>query len=100
MLTDRGIAWWEMTKRKLGGDVNRITWEQFNESFYAKFFSVIVKYAKRQEFMNLKQGDMTVEQYDVEFDMLSRFDPDVIRDEVVGTEKFVRGLKLDIQSLV
>ncbi|TYJ97506.1 gag-protease polyprotein [Cucumis melo var. makuwa] len=92
----RGTAWWEMTKRKLGGDVNRITWEQFNENFYAKFFSVIVKYAKRQEFLNLEQGDMTVEQYDVEFDMLSRFDPDVIRDEAVGTEKFVRGLRLDI----
>ncbi|TYK09692.1 pol protein [Cucumis melo var. makuwa] len=38
-----------------------------------------LRYAKQQEFLNLEQGNMTVEQYDVEFDMLSRFAPDVVR---------------------
>ncbi|KAA0045223.1 gag protease polyprotein [Cucumis melo var. makuwa] len=33
----------------LGGDVNQITWEQFNESFYAKFFSDNLRYTKQQE---------------------------------------------------
>ncbi|KAA0037241.1 ty3-gypsy retrotransposon protein [Cucumis melo var. makuwa] len=58
----RGITWWETVERMLGGDVSKITWEQFKESFYAKFFSTNVKYAKQQEFLNLEQGDMTVEQ--------------------------------------
>ncbi|TYK29226.1 gag protease polyprotein [Cucumis melo var. makuwa] len=80
--------------------MNKITWEQFKENFYAKFFSANVKHAKLQEFLNLEQGDMTVEQYDVEFDMLSRFAPDVVRDEAARTEKFVRGLRLDIQGIV
>ncbi|KAL0561248.1 hypothetical protein IC582_001670 [Cucumis melo] len=53
-----------------------------------------------QEFLNLEQGDMTVEQYDAEFDMLSRFAPDVVRDEAARTEKFVRGLRLDLQGIV
>ncbi|KAA0049996.1 gag protease polyprotein [Cucumis melo var. makuwa] len=39
MLTDRGTAWWETAERMLGGDVGQINWEQFKESFYAKFFS-------------------------------------------------------------
>ncbi|TYK07887.1 gag protease polyprotein [Cucumis melo var. makuwa] len=39
MLTDRGTAWWETTERMLEGDVGQITWQQFKESFYAKFFS-------------------------------------------------------------
>ncbi|KAL4013399.1 hypothetical protein IC575_025568 [Cucumis melo] len=43
---------------------------------------------------------MTVEQYDTEFDMLSRFAPDVVRDEAARTEKFVRGLRLDLQGIV
>ncbi|KAL0543974.1 hypothetical protein IC582_019084 [Cucumis melo] len=43
---------------------------------------------------------MTVEQYDVEFDMLSRFAPDMVRDEAARTEKFVRGLRLDLQGIV
>ncbi|KAA0032717.1 hypothetical protein E6C27_scaffold853G00560 [Cucumis melo var. makuwa] len=84
----------------LGGDVSKITWEQFKESFYAKLFSANVKYAKQQEFLNLEQDDMTVEQYDAEFDMLSHFAPDVVKDEDARTEKFVRGLRLDLQGIV
>ncbi|KAA0063443.1 Retrotransposable element Tf2 [Cucumis melo var. makuwa] len=61
----------------LRADISKITWEQFKDSFYAKFFYTNVKYAKQQEFLNLEQGDMTVEQYDAEFDMLSRFSLDV-----------------------
>ncbi|KAL0549645.1 hypothetical protein IC582_014132 [Cucumis melo] len=100
MLTDRGTTWWETTERMLGGGVSQITWQQFKESFYAKFFSVRLRDAKRQEFLNLEQGDMTVEQYDVEFDMLSRFAPEMIATEAARADKFVRGLRLDIQGLV
>ncbi|KAL0534251.1 hypothetical protein IC582_028540 [Cucumis melo] len=100
MLTDRGTAWWETTERMLGGDVSQITWQQFKESFYAKFFSASLRDAKRQEFLNLEQGDMTVEQYDAEFDMLSRFTPEMIAIEAARADKFVRGLRLDIQGLV
>ncbi|KAL0536920.1 hypothetical protein IC582_025883 [Cucumis melo] len=100
MLTDRGTAWWETTERMLGGDVSQITWQQFKESFYAKFFSASLRDAKRQEFLNLEQGDMTVEQYNAEFDMLSRFAPEMIATEAARADKFVRGLRLDIQGLV
>ncbi|KAL0546091.1 hypothetical protein IC582_015996 [Cucumis melo] len=100
MLTDRGTAWWETTERMLGGDVSQITWQQFKESFYAKFFSASLRDAKRQEFLNLEQGDMIVEQYDAEFDMLSRFAPEMIATEAARADKFVRGLRLDIQGLV
>ncbi|KAL0560141.1 hypothetical protein IC582_000535 [Cucumis melo] len=100
MLTDRGTAWWETTERMLGGDVSQITWQQFKESFYAKFFSASLRDAKRQEFLNLEQGDMTVEQYDAEFDMLSSFAPEMIATEAARADKFVRGLRLDIQGLV
>ncbi|KAA0036161.1 ty3-gypsy retrotransposon protein [Cucumis melo var. makuwa] len=99
-LEDRGTAWWETTERMLGGDVNQITWEQFKENFYAKFFSVSLRYAKQQEFLNLEQDDMIVEQCDVEFNMISRFSHDVVRDEAVKTEKFVRGLRLGLQDFV
>ncbi|KAA0051426.1 gag protease polyprotein [Cucumis melo var. makuwa] len=56
--------------------------------------------AKRQEFLNLEQDNMTVEQYDAEFDMLSHFAPEMIATEATRADKFVRGLRLDIQGLV
>ncbi|KAA0046186.1 gag protease polyprotein [Cucumis melo var. makuwa] len=37
---------------------------------------------------------------DAEFDLLSRFAPNVVRDEAAKTEKFVRGLRLDFQGIV
>ncbi|TYK29732.1 gag-protease polyprotein [Cucumis melo var. makuwa] len=77
MLTDRGTAWWETTERMLGGDVSQITWQQFKESFYAKFFSASLRDAKRQEFLNLEQAT-----------------------EAARAGKFVRGLRLDIQGFV
>ncbi|KAA0067791.1 gag-protease polyprotein [Cucumis melo var. makuwa] len=64
--------------------------EQFKESFYAKLFSASLRYAKQQKFLNLAQGDMTVEQYDAEFHMISHFAPNVVRDEAVMTKKFVK----------
>ncbi|KAA0032794.1 ty3-gypsy retrotransposon protein [Cucumis melo var. makuwa] len=54
--------------------------------------------AKQQEFLNLEQGDRIVEQYDAEFDMLSRFAPEMIATEVARADKFIRGLRLDIQG--
>ncbi|KAA0051193.1 ty3-gypsy retrotransposon protein [Cucumis melo var. makuwa] len=69
-MKDRGTAWWETAERMLGGDISKITWEPFKESFYAKFFSANVKHAKQQ------------------------------KDEAARTEKFVRGLRLDLQDIV
>ncbi|KAA0047220.1 gag-protease polyprotein [Cucumis melo var. makuwa] len=69
-LTNRGTAWWKTAERMLGGDVNQMTWEQFKESFYAKFFSASLTYAKQQEFLNLEQGDIIVEQSTTHADAL------------------------------
>ncbi|TYK07511.1 gag protease polyprotein [Cucumis melo var. makuwa] len=50
----RSTTWWETAERMLGGDVGQITWEQFKESFYAKFFSASLRDAKLQKFLNLE----------------------------------------------
>ncbi|KAL0536821.1 hypothetical protein IC582_025783 [Cucumis melo] len=44
--------------------------------------------------------DRIVEQYDAEFDMLSRFAPEMIATKAARADKFVTGLRLDIQGLV
>ncbi|KAA0025484.1 gag-protease polyprotein [Cucumis melo var. makuwa] len=41
---------------------------------------------------------MIVEQYDVEFNMLSCFAPDVVRDEAARTEKFVRAMDMSVHK--
>ncbi|KAA0035438.1 pol protein [Cucumis melo var. makuwa] len=82
----------ESTKRMLGGDDNQMTCKQFEENFYAKFFFTSLRDAKQREFLNLQQGNMTVEQYNAEFDMLSHFALEIVMNEAFRADKFVRGL--------
>ncbi|KAA0041711.1 gag-protease polyprotein [Cucumis melo var. makuwa] len=70
----------------LEGDVGQITWEQFKDSFYEKLFFASLQDAKRQEFLNLEQDNRTVEHYDAEFDMLSRFAPEMIATEAARAD--------------
>ncbi|TYK30020.1 gag protease polyprotein [Cucumis melo var. makuwa] len=44
------------------------------------------------------RGTTWWETYDAEFDMLSRFAPDVVKDEATRTEKFVRALDLSLHE--
>ena len=43
---------------------------------------------------------MTVEQYDQEFNMLSRFALEMVATEAARADKFVRGLRLNLQDFV
>ena len=43
------------------------------ENFYEKYFSENAQEKKLMEFMCLRQGQMTVDQYEVEFARLAKF---------------------------
>ncbi|TYK26664.1 reverse transcriptase [Cucumis melo var. makuwa] len=43
--------------------------------------------------LELQQDDVTLEQYDQEFNMLSHFSPEMVAIEVAKPDKFVRGLR-------
>ena len=58
-----------------------------------KYFPNSVRRQKMGEFIRLKQGNMTVAQYEVKFTELSRFAPHLITTEVDKAMKFQDGLK-------
>ncbi|GKV24856.1 hypothetical protein SLEP1_g34408 [Rubroshorea leprosula] len=55
---------------------------------------------KEREFMNLKQDDMTVDEYQAKFSSLMKFAPHLVNDEVRKARKFQRGLKAPIRKKV
>ena len=57
--------------RVLGGVP--VTWELFKTAFLERFFPREMKEAKVEEFINLKQGSMTVREYSLKFVKLSRY---------------------------
>ena len=52
-----------------------VTWEIFREEFLGKYFPADVYNKKEIEFLALKQGSMTVSEYAIEYEELSRFCP-------------------------
>ncbi|XP_057965432.1 uncharacterized protein LOC131155994 [Malania oleifera] len=56
-------------------------WRCFKEVFYDRYFPATTRNAKAEEFFNLTQGHLTVQQYDARFVELSRFSPFMVLDE-------------------
>ena len=57
-----------------------------------KFFPIELREAKTQEFMNLRQGNMTVQYYGIKFNQLSRDSPHMVADSRAQMNKFLYGV--------
>ena len=65
-----------------------------------KFFLTSTRHAKAREFLELKQGSMTVLEYVAKFTELARFGDDYVASEMAKVRKFEDGLKLSIQGKI
>jgi hypothetical protein len=68
LLSGQANRWWEtkgaQVRSRLGlQKEDFIPWEEFKEEFYNRFFPSMVRQARAQEFTDLVQGSMAVEQY-------------------------------------
>ncbi|MCI73744.1 cellular nucleic acid-binding protein, partial [Trifolium medium] len=61
--------------QRLGADGAVITWARFKTEFLTKYFPADERNRKVIEFMELKQGGMTVSEYAAKFEDLCRFAP-------------------------
>ena len=73
-----------------------MTWAEFYELFMGKYFPVTARYAKAQEFLELKQGAMTMMEYVARFTKLARFTDDYVATDAAKVRRFENGLRLSI----
>ncbi|XP_052882707.1 uncharacterized protein LOC108459261 [Gossypium arboreum] len=97
---DPSIAenWMESTKRWF--DIlpeNQITWDLFQKEFQKKYIGEMYIEDKKQEFLTLQQGDMSVIDYEREFSRLSRYTSEFIPTEADSCKKFLLGLRDEIK---
>ena len=91
-------VWWDWVKASRNFEA--MTWEEFRELLMGKFFSASARHAKSQEFLELKQGTITVLQYVAKFTELARFGDDYVASDMAKVRKFEDGLKLSIQGKI
>ncbi|XP_031104625.1 uncharacterized protein LOC116009596 [Ipomoea triloba] len=70
-------------------------WESFKDKMRARFYPAHVKAAMQEEFLHLKQGSRTVQEYHKRFLELARFAPTLAPTKERRIDRFVAGLNLD-----
>ena len=87
---DRVVSW----RKGRGEGAVPTTWQKFQDTFLDKFFPLEMREAKVEEFMNLRQGSMTVREYYLKFNQLAKYVPDLVADNRVNLSKFVTGVSI------
>ena len=85
---------------KTSRDQEAMTWAEFQELFMGKYFPNIVRHTKAQEFLELKQGTMTILDNVARFTELARFADDYVATDMAKVRRFKNGLKLSIRGRI
>ena len=91
-------VWWNWAKTSR--DLEAMTWAEFHDLFMGKYFPYIARHAKAQEFLELKQGTMTVIEYVARFTELAHFADDYVATDMAKVRRFENGLKLSIRGRI
>ena len=77
-----------------------MTWAEFRDLFMGKYFLDTDRHAKAQEFLELKQGTMTVLEYVARFTELAYFTDDYVAIDMAKVRRFENGPKLSIRGRI
>ncbi|XP_069150277.1 uncharacterized protein [Solanum lycopersicum] len=72
-LIEVALVWYTQWNNNRPVESGPIEWEEFKESFLGKYIPRERREVKVEEFINLKQGNIRVEEYSFKFSMLSRY---------------------------
>ena len=91
LLKGEANFWWE-AKRNLE-PVGTVAWGRFTELFLDKYFPRFMETQMELKFLELKQENMTVTEYEAKFTELSRFVPEFVNTDAKRARRFQQGLK-------
>ena len=89
---------WGTVKPREGEDP--MTWDILVELLNNKYYPRDVQRTKEREFLSLKQGRMSVMEYAVRFNELSKFAMHQVNTEERKMDHFGQGLRGDIKSVI
>jgi len=88
--------WWQEAKKRHNGDNDgsnpTIPWAWFEREFNDQYLDVMSREALRQQFVSLKQGSGTVQDYNMKCDNLMRYAPDIVADDFRLRRQYLEGL--------
>jgi hypothetical protein len=98
LLTESAHSWWETIREKRAGE--GLNWRDFREEFEERYYSWQHRKEKEQEFFDLKQGDMTVLEYESRFRNLAVFTSTYLPTKCHRVERFHDGLRQELRVIL
>ena len=95
---DESQVWWDWVKASK--NLEAMIWEEFRELFMGKYFLTSARHTKTREFLELKQGTMTMLEYVAKFIELAHFADDYVATIMAKVRKFEDGMKLSIRDKI
>ena len=74
LLQSEAYEWWKLALRS-PKIPNPMTWEFFVQEFWEKYVTKMYRESKWKQFLNLKQRNLLVAEYEKEFSHLSKYAP-------------------------
>ncbi|MQL90641.1 hypothetical protein Taro_023235 [Colocasia esculenta] len=99
-LQAQALSWWsaEWETTFQSRPLRQILWQEFVVSFERAFFPTYVRTERLYQFLDLQQRDFTVVQYRARFVELGHYAPQIMGDEGLRTQQFVRGLRPELRQ--
>ena len=91
-------VWWNWAKTSW--NLEAMTWAELYELFMGKYFLATARHANAQEFLEMRQGTMTVMEYVARFTKLARFSDNYVATDMAKDKRFENELELSIQGKI
>ncbi|XP_057803058.1 uncharacterized protein LOC131018347 [Salvia miltiorrhiza] len=93
--------WWRSYKNGMTEAQRQgLTWNRFKEVVMDKYFPRSYRNQKQAEFLDLKQGTMSVTEYERKFNLLARYATRMVNTEDLKADRFLRGLRPEIRGIL
>ncbi|XP_058185904.1 uncharacterized protein LOC131303129 [Rhododendron vialii] len=105
-LKGQALLWWEGSQRLLSAPLpgiqppvpQVITWARFVKAFNDRYCPVTYRFQQEADFINLKQGSMSVAEYEAKFNALSAYATDMVNIEEKKGRRFRGGLEDNVRT--
>ncbi|XP_073133739.1 uncharacterized protein [Henckelia pumila] len=96
MFRDDARVWWNGAKAAL--NLTTLTWNGFKDVFYGKYFTVSTRNRLAREFLEIRQGNMSIAEYVKKFERGRYFVPMISGDPAEELKHFTEGLNAFIKK--
>ncbi|PWA34984.1 reverse transcriptase domain-containing protein [Artemisia annua] len=101
MLEGSALQWWNSVSRTLSANARAsLTWEAFSNKIKTKYCSRGAIQRIERDFLNLKKGNMNIDQYNTAFTEKLQFANKLCPDEESKVARYVEGLPYEYRTSV